>query len=832
MATPDLLQGIWVDMWSLVRKKKPTQTIQPAATQVTAAPAATPNGVDRAAVDKINAQSAMNAPKEWVYTPIPLPETPQPTVEAPKPTVATAAKPVIKRTPPTKTTQETDLGYQPTDYSAVDAMDKSGLQDFIDYYTIKQSRWGQLSENDQRQLMRAQRRYADMSVTSPSTAITDEQARLTKERDDYRTKLDARSSDVIAAKQAELESSYAQQKSELRQAGEREREAAQSVLSFSGFGRSTYSAQQQADIQAKTEANMRILDDKKALELEKFKAEQAGANEKLLAAYDTQINNLAAAQAKYLADTALKIDEYNQKSAAKFQDKIDDLLAVASMNMDVNDLTESEINKAKTYGELLIDDSGNINGELLKTLPQRLRAAALAEAAKAKWAIAKEAKTITDGAWNVLQWNHQTGKYDIPVGSNKPGEAKTVEIDDGQGGKITMQYNPSTGRYDIPVNAGYTVPWGDSAELYKILRAGAVNGQKFFAWPYATGDMTGDRFKNDYYVPAQAQWLENYMNWWAQKGSKITYDMVMNSATKFGVDPIAVAATMAFDSSMGTKGKWARNNNPGNVGQFDSLDAKGITVKWYGTLQEGVDAVAQNLRKRLDAYQAKYPQGMPGANKLTPTTEAAWNGKTLDGYSSKEKDRILKELANAGKFDEGMWNQAYLTASPKERGEISTLMEWYMQWKQAKEIIDKLDEEGSLAGYVWPLDNRGVWAVWAVSPIPIRQDLAKLRNILGKTLSKYMKQISGAAISEPEARRLAEQIPNTKMNESTFMAAVDTYNDEIERTMADLFYRYWFGWEEKARQWIYWTQSKQGQQQAAPEIDRSGDLTKIFENYQ
>ena len=79
--------------------------------------------------------------------------------------------------------------------------------------------------------MRAQRRYADMSVTSPSTAITDEQARLTKERDDYRTKLDARSSDVIAAKQAELESSYAQQKSELRQAGEREREAAQSVLS-------------------------------------------------------------------------------------------------------------------------------------------------------------------------------------------------------------------------------------------------------------------------------------------------------------------------------------------------------------------------------------------------------------------------------------------------------------------------------------------------------------------------------------------------------------------------------------------------------------------------
>ena len=49
-----------------------------------------------------------------------------------------------------------------------------------------------------------------------------------------------------------------------------------------------------------------------------------------------------------------------------------------------------------------------------------------------------------------------------------------------------------------------------------------------------------------------------------------------------------------------------------------------------------------------------------------------------------------------------------------------------------------------------------------------------------------MKQISGAAISESEAKRLAEQIPNTKMNESTFMAAVDTYNDEQRKKVIEL----------------------------------------------
>ena len=57
-----------------------------------------------------------------------------------------------------------------------------------------------------------------MAVSTPSTALTDEQARLQKEKDAYKVTLDARANDVISAKQAELESSYAQQKDQLRQA--------------------------------------------------------------------------------------------------------------------------------------------------------------------------------------------------------------------------------------------------------------------------------------------------------------------------------------------------------------------------------------------------------------------------------------------------------------------------------------------------------------------------------------------------------------------------------------------------------------------------------------
>ena len=82
--------------------------------------------------------------------------------------------------------------------------------------------------------------------------------------------------------------------------------------------------------------------------------------------------------------------------------------------------------------------------------------------------------------------------------------------------------------------------------------------------------------------------------------------MIEAASQKTGIDPLMIATILKLDSSYGTAGKGARNNNPGNVGQFDSLDAKGITVKGYDTLQEGIDAVAGNLKKRYDALPDVY----------------------------------------------------------------------------------------------------------------------------------------------------------------------------------------------------------------------------------
>ncbi len=80
--------------------------------------------------------------------------------------------------------------------------------------------------------------------------------------------------------------------------------------------------------------------------------------------------------------------------------------------------------------------------------------------------------------------------------------------------------------------------------------------------------------------------------------SPITGQMVMQAAQATGVDPSMIIATMQAESQLATDGsKGAQQNNPGNVGNTDSLMASGGSTG-YPTMQDGVMAVAQNLAKR------------------------------------------------------------------------------------------------------------------------------------------------------------------------------------------------------------------------------------------
>lgn len=87
------------------------------------------------------------------YAPIDAGDNPTATFSPnlPKPTVATKDNPVVDRTP------QTNNAYQPYDYTDLQGMDKNGLQDYIDYYSVKAQDGKPLSQEEKIRLMKAGR---------------------------------------------------------------------------------------------------------------------------------------------------------------------------------------------------------------------------------------------------------------------------------------------------------------------------------------------------------------------------------------------------------------------------------------------------------------------------------------------------------------------------------------------------------------------------------------------------------------------------------------------------------------------------------------------------
>ncbi len=112
-----------------------------------------------------------------------------------------------------------------------------------------------------------------------------------------------------------------------------------------------------------------------------------------------------------------------------------------------------------------------------------------------------------------------------------------------------------------------------------------------------------------------------------KSNSPITGDMVISAAQHYGVDPGVLIATMQAETQLGTDGsKGSRQNNFGNVGNTDSLMASGGS-KGFGTAQDGVNAVAQNLANRqiksTQQQAPKIPQYQDVYNAVSPTVRPA-----------------------------------------------------------------------------------------------------------------------------------------------------------------------------------------------------------------
>lgn len=116
----------------------------------------------------------------------------------------------------------------------------------------------------------------------------------------------------------------------------------------------------------------------------------------------------------------------------------------------------------------------------------------------------------------------------------------------------------------------------------------------------------------------------------------LTAEMVLASSQKYSVPVEYILAMMKNDSSYGTQGVWARTHNPWNVGNTDS----GASKDWW-TREAGVDAVAQNLRYRIDEFTKIYTKDSLSLKYLADNVgpDGKWFLSDQANYKQSNADR-------------------------------------------------------------------------------------------------------------------------------------------------------------------------------------------------
>lgn len=327
------------------------------------------------------------------------------------PTVATPQNPVISK----------GMGWTfVPNTSDIDSMDKNQLQAFIDTYTVK-SKFGSVKEEDAIKAVKAQRLYNEMLKQEQATApnpYEDMVSQAQAERDRQAKLLEESNMTARQLKERQLQSQFERDKQAQLQAWERQKQASQAASSTTWFGRSTFNADQQAQIQAQTESAINVLDQAKQAELARYDAELQGASAEVLGIMDKNIQDLRKsaydAQIKAISDA----DAINKATGASEQESIQNLIATAqAWGMDIKASDEKTITM---LSQIVKNPDWTLNEDLLSKLPDWIKD--IVKAAATVWYGTQQgeaAKTISIGSGRserVLQWNPQTGRYDIQVG--------------------------------------------------------------------------------------------------------------------------------------------------------------------------------------------------------------------------------------------------------------------------------------------------------------------------------------------------------------------------------------------------------------------------------
>ena len=388
----------------------------------------------------------------------------------PAPTVATPQNPVILK----NTKPQPVAGYQPIDPTDIESMDIKQLRDFQRSIQYDQSKWIQPNKETFLKLQRAQDRITELSApqsqvttTALDNLVTDRQNAKTEAQKQMEASNQAT---YDATKQLETQKLQAIQEAN-RQAEEKQRNTLGYILGAQGAANGSYWAEALNDITKYFNSQNQLAIAESYANLEKLKAEQAGATRQELAKYDDQIFKIQDAKAKYQTEAAIKVDEYNQQQAENLGKSVQNILDVAmAQEADKIPLTDTEKAQIQAYWQLLIDEKGWINKDILDIIPPKLRNQALITGSAIKWAIPKEPKTLNTD-WGAFVYDYATNSRKKLAGSTKDDKAEWTKTDDWRLlNKTTGEIRNVTGEWSIQTAIQQAIEkCGDAAQCGRFV---------------------------------------------------------------------------------------------------------------------------------------------------------------------------------------------------------------------------------------------------------------------------------------------------------------------------------------------------------------------------
>lgn len=212
-----------------------------------------------------------------------------------------------------------------------------------------------------------------------------------------------------------LEAQYESSRQELLASWARQKDAAQQVFSFSGFGRSSDAADTAVQIQQKTDSAINNLNMAMQAEIALKEAELAGSDGDTLSAINEEISAYRKAAQDWQIEALKSTQDANAKGWASYMDAIMNLAAAATKS-------GIELGDAKNIQEmagLARNADWSINEDFVASLPEDIQAIIRSAAQTSIWGSGEAAKTISVWSWRsekVYQRNPETNRYDIPVG--------------------------------------------------------------------------------------------------------------------------------------------------------------------------------------------------------------------------------------------------------------------------------------------------------------------------------------------------------------------------------------------------------------------------------